>query len=95
MSFGLKQLAACALAAAFAHAATSQPEAEIPEEQAAWTYVLIKLEYADAEELVHVFRQLLPPTVSVVAYAPTNTLIIAGDPAVLEGIEEREVEAVQ
>jgi hypothetical protein len=99
MRFRFRRLAACALfgfaAGAFAHAAIAQSESEVSEEDAAWSYVLIKLEYADAEEIAHVLRQLLPPTVSVVAYSPTNSVLIAGDPAVLEGIEERDVEAVK
>jgi type II secretory pathway component GspD/PulD (secretin) len=90
-----KRLAACALfglaAAVFAHAAISQSESESSDEQAAWTYVVIELEYADAEEIALVLRQLLPPTVRVVAYPPTNSVVVAGDRAILEGIEEGDI----
>ena len=69
MCVPFKRLAACAVlgfaAGAFAHAARSQPEGEVSDEHAAWTYVVIKLEYADAEEIALVLRQLLPPTVRV------------------------------
>jgi type II secretory pathway component GspD/PulD (secretin) len=99
MRFRFKKLAACALfgfaVGAFAHTAIAQSESEVSDEHAPRRYVLIELEYADAEEIAHVLRQLLPPTVSVVAYSPTNSVLIAGDPAVLEGIEARDVEAVQ
>jgi type II secretory pathway component GspD/PulD (secretin) len=95
MSFQFKRLAACALfgfaTGAFAHAAISQSESEVSDEHAAWTYVVINLEYADAEEIALVLRQLLPPTVSVVAYPPTNSVVIAGDRAILEGIEEGDI----
>jgi type II secretory pathway component GspD/PulD (secretin) len=95
MSFRFRALAVWALsfgfaAAAFAQATVSQPEREPSEEPSAWAYVVIKLKYADAEEIAQVLRQLLPPTVRVVPYAPTNSLLIAGDPAVLEEIEARE-----
>ena len=95
MCVPFKRLAACAVlgfaAGAFAHAARSQPEGEVSDEHAAWTYVVIKLEYADAEEIALVLRQLLPPTVRVVAYRPTNSVVIAGDRAVLEEFEEGDI----
>lgn len=93
MSFRFRRLAACALfgfsAGAFAPAAISQSESEVSDEHTAWTCVVIKLEHADAEEIALVLRQLLPPTVRVVAYSPTNSVLIAGDRAILEEIEER------
>jgi type II secretory pathway component GspD/PulD (secretin) len=99
MCFRIKRLAACALfglaAGAFAHAAISQSqsqsESEVSDEHAVWTYVVIKLEYADAEEIALVLRQLVPPAVRVVAYPPTNSVVIAGDRAILEGIEEGDI----
>ncbi len=92
MSSRFKRLVACALfgfaAGAFAHAAISQSESEFSHEPAAWTYVVIKLEYADAEQIALVLRQLLPPAVRVVAYPPTNSVVIAGDRATLKELEE-------
>jgi type II secretory pathway component GspD/PulD (secretin) len=99
MGFRFRGLAACGLfgfaAGAFAQAAVSQSERESSEDSSAWTYVVIKLKYADAEEIALVLRQLLPPTVRVVPYSPTNSLLIAGDKAILEEIEARGVEAEQ
>lgn len=48
-----------------------------------WTIVVVKLGYARAEEVARILSQLAPPDVTVTAYEPTNSLIIAGDPAVL------------
>ena len=53
--------------------------------------MVIKLEYADAEEIALVLRQLLPSTVRIVAYPPTNSVVIAGDRAILEEIEEGDI----
>lgn len=95
MSFRCKRLAACAVfgfaAGAFAHAAIAQSEGEGSDEHASWTYVVIELEYADAEEIALVLRQLLPPTVRVVAYPATNSVVIAGDRAILEEFEEGDI----
>lgn len=48
-----------------------------------WTTVVVKLGYARAEDVALLLSQLAPPGVTVTAYEPTNSLIIAGDPAVL------------
>ena len=54
-----------------------------------WTIVVINLRYADAEEIVHVLKELLPRTFKVVAYHPTNSVLISGDRTVIEDIEKR------
>jgi hypothetical protein len=46
-----------------------------------WTIVVVRLGYARAEEVARILSQLAPPDVTVTAYEPTNSLIIAGDPA--------------
>ncbi|HEU4619541.1 MAG TPA: secretin N-terminal domain-containing protein [Gammaproteobacteria bacterium] len=48
-----------------------------------WTIVVVKLGYARAEEVARLLSQLAPPGVTVAAYEPTNSVVIAGDPAVL------------
>ena len=48
-----------------------------------WTVQVIELGYADAGEVADLLSQILPPTVTVVPYYATNSLIIAGDPAVI------------
>ncbi len=48
--------------------------------------MVIKLNYANAEELAATLRQILPPGVTVVAYSPTNSIIISGNPAALEQV---------
>ncbi len=45
--------------------------------------MVIQLNYANAEELAATLRQIVPPGVTVVAYPPTNSLIISRDPAAL------------
>jgi type II secretory pathway component GspD/PulD (secretin) len=83
--------AACALFAiasrAFAQPAAPESGAEGATAESAWTFVVIKLRYADAEHVASVLRELLPPTVKVVAYQPTNSVLISGDPAVIGDIE--------
>jgi hypothetical protein len=99
MRFRLRWLAACALfgfaAGALAQAPVSQPKRETSEERSEWAYTVIKIKYSDAEEIAHVLRQLLPPTVRVVAYAPTNSVLIAGDRAILEQIDAHDIEPGQ
>ena len=89
--------AACALFAIAARA-VAQPAApesggEAATAESAWTFVVIKLRYADAEHVASVLRELLPPTVKVVAYQPTNSVLISGDPAVIGDIEACDVTA--
>jgi hypothetical protein len=92
---GLRFIAiACALFG-FAVSALGQPAApEIEREPAelepAWTFVVIKLRYADAEQVASVLRKLLPPTISVEPYYPTNAVLISGDPALIGEIEPRD-----
>jgi hypothetical protein len=51
-----------------------------------WTVEVIKLHYADSEEMAALLAQVLPLGVTVVAYPPTNSLLIAGDAAVIAGV---------
>jgi hypothetical protein len=99
MRFRFRWLAACALfgiaASVLAQPPVSEPKRETSEEHSEWAYTVIKLKYADAEEIAHVLRQLLPPTVRVVPYAPTNSLLIAGDRAILEQIGAHDIEPPQ
>jgi hypothetical protein len=87
--------ATCALfgfaASVFGQSASPQPERDVPTDQSAWTFVVIGLRYADAEEVALTLRDLLPATVRVVPYYPTNSVLIAGDRAVLAEIEKRGV----
>lgn len=53
-----------------------------------WTIAVIKLHYARAEELAPVLEAVLPPTVTITPYPPTNSLIISGDPAVISRLRE-------
>jgi type II secretory pathway component GspD/PulD (secretin) len=73
--------------AAGALAQTVAPQSgRAAEERSTWSFVVIKLKYAEAEEIARVLRQLLPPTVSVAPYSHTNSVLIAGDRATLEEI---------
>jgi type II secretory pathway component GspD/PulD (secretin) len=87
--------AACALfaiaSAALAQPAAPESEGEAASAESAWTFVVIQLRYADAEHVASVLRELLPPTIKVVPYEPTNSVVISGDPAVIEGIEARDL----
>ena len=76
-----------------APAQTAAPESvrEAVAAEPAWTVVIIPLQYADAEHVASVLRELLPPTVKVVAYQPTNSVLISGDPAVIGDIEARDL----
>jgi type II secretory pathway component GspD/PulD (secretin) len=86
--------AACALIAiaarAFAQPVSPESGGEAGAAESAWTFVVIELRYADAEHVASVLRDLLPPTIKVVPYRPTNSVLIAGDPAVLGDIEARD-----
>jgi type II secretory pathway component GspD/PulD (secretin) len=95
MGFRFTAFAACALFAiafrAFAQPAAPESGREAATAESAWTFVVIKLRYADAEHVASVLRELLPPTVKVVAYQPTNSVLISGDPAVIGDIEACDV----
>ncbi len=54
--------------------------AEDAKRELASSIVVIRLKYANAEELAATLAPILPPGVTVVAYPPTNSLIISGDP---------------
>jgi hypothetical protein len=95
MIFRFIAFAACALFAiasrALAQPAAPESESEAAAAESAWTFVVIKLQYADAEHVASVLRELLPPTVRVVPYRPTNSVLISGEPAVIEDIEARDL----
>jgi hypothetical protein len=76
---------------------TAPPEStrEASADQSAWTVVVIKLRYADAEEVARVLRELLPSTVRVVPYHPTNSVLLAGDRAIIGELEKGIVEEEQ
>jgi hypothetical protein len=99
MRFRFEWLAACALfgfaAGALAQPPVSQPKREMSEERSEWAYTVIKLKYSDAEEIAQLLKELLPPTVRVVAYTPTNSVLIAGDRAILEQIDAHDIESGQ
>ncbi len=42
------------------------------------TIMVIRLWHAEAEELAHTLRPILPPGVTVVPHSPTNSLIFSG-----------------
>ena len=46
--------------------------------QSEWAVTVIKLQYANAEELAPIIAGILPPGLRVIPYAPTNSLIISG-----------------
>ena len=87
-AFMLFGFAAGALAQAVAPQSGRAAEAH-----SAWSFVVIKLKYAEAEEIARVLTQLLPPTVSVAPYSQTNSIVIAGDRATLEEIGALDIEA--
>ncbi len=55
-------------------------ETPLGEQQSGWTFVVVPLQYANAEELAAVLGPTLPAGLRVVPYAPTNSLIIFGRP---------------
>ena len=55
--------------------------------EAGFSYVVIKLQYATAEELAPVLAAVAPPGVRIIAYPPTNSLIISGDPAIIRKLK--------
>ncbi|HEX7000039.1 MAG TPA: secretin N-terminal domain-containing protein [Gammaproteobacteria bacterium] len=59
------------------------PAEEPPAEGDRPAVEVIKLAYAEAEEVAALLAQVAPAGVTVVPYPPTNSIIIAGDPAVL------------
>ncbi len=63
------------------------PERESHVTKSPWTFAVIKLQYATAEELAPVLSAVAPPGVKIVAYPPTNSLIIAGNPAIIRKLK--------
>jgi type II secretory pathway component GspD/PulD (secretin) len=76
---------------AFGQPAPPEFQREAAADESGWTFVVIKLRHADAEQVASVLRELLPPTVRVVPYPPTNSVLISGDPAVIGDIEARDL----
>jgi len=59
----------------------------VPAERVAQETFIIKvvrLTHAPADELAYTLSWVAPPSVRIVPYLPTNSVIIAGDPAVVE-----------
>jgi hypothetical protein len=75
-----------------AQTAPPESEREASSDRSAWTIVVIKLRYADAEDIARVLRGLLPDTVRIEPYYPTNSVIVAADRAVIEELQEHSVE---
>ena len=50
------------------------------------TICMVRLEYADAEQLVDVLSPFLSPQGKIGAYSPTNTLILKDQPEVVKGL---------
>ena len=46
--------------------------------QSKWAVTVVKLQYANAEELALIIASILPAGLQVIPYAPTNSLIISG-----------------
>ena len=67
---------------------------DTPETEPGWTIAVIKLHYANAEEVAFVLEAVLPPTVRIVPYPPTNSLIISGDPAIIGSLQADDEEEV-
>lgn len=87
-----RSIATCALlglaAGVFGQAAPPESERAASADESDWTIVVINLRFADAGEIARVLRELLPPTVRVVSYYPTNSVLIAGDPAVIGELQQ-------
>lgn len=58
-------------------------QSEEPKITAETSYRVIKLQYATAEELARVLAAVAPPGVKIIAYPPTNSLIITGHPRII------------
>jgi general secretion pathway protein D len=60
------------------------PVDQVPFE--AFTIKVVPLDYARAGELAYTLSWIAPPSVRVVPYYPTNSLIISGHPAAVEAL---------
>ena len=52
--------------------------------RAAFTVKVVPLNYARADEMAYTLSWVAPPSVQIVPYYPTNSLIISGHPAAVE-----------
>jgi hypothetical protein len=52
----------------------------------AFTIKVVPLDYARADELAYTLPWIAPPSVRVVPYYPTNSLIISGHPEAVEAL---------
>ena len=75
-------LAALGLLHSRAEATWIVPADRVPPE--AFTVKVVPLVYARAGELAYTLSLVAPPSVRVVPYYPTNSLIISGHPAAVE-----------
>jgi type II secretory pathway component GspD/PulD (secretin) len=84
------KLTACALflvsLCSVAQPGSEEPDRNAHPEEPDWAVAVVKLGYADAAEVALLLSRVLPATVRVVAYEPTNSLIIAGDPRIVGGL---------
>jgi type II secretory pathway component GspD/PulD (secretin) len=60
------------------------PADRVPSE--VFTIKVVPLDYARAGELAYTLSWVAPPSVRVVPYSPTNSLIISGHPAAVEAL---------
>jgi general secretion pathway protein D len=60
------------------------PVDQVPSD--AFTIKVVPLDYARAGELAYTLSWIAPPSVRVVPYYPTNSLIISGHPAAVEAL---------
>jgi general secretion pathway protein D len=56
----------------------------VPAERVAFTVKVVRLNYAGASEMASTLSWIAPPSVRIVPYYPTNSLIISGHPAAVE-----------
>ena len=52
----------------------------------AFSITVVPLTYALAAEVAYALSSVAPPSVRIVPYYPTNSLIISGHPAAVEGL---------
>ena len=56
----------------------------VPAERVAFAVKVVRLNYARAGEMAYTLSWVAPPSVRIVPYYPTNSLIISGHPAAVE-----------
>ncbi len=58
----------------------------VPAPDRSFTIEVLPLKYAWAGELAYTLSWVAPPSVRIVPYYPTNSLVISGDPAAVEAL---------